>query len=175
LAAEVATSSLRFTRADYERLPEDFRVELIEGGLLKMTPPTLGHQEAALRICEALRAIARDRTFMGPVGVLVDDENVLVPDVVVLRSRPPLGARYVTDPLLVVEVLSPSTADRDRGVKAGLYLRAGADEVWLVDLDAGTAEVRRPEGGRTFRGDDEATSGALPGFRLVPSRLLAAD
>lgn len=169
----MATGGLRFTRTDYVRLPEDFRVELVEGGLLKMTPPTLDHQEAAGRIYEALRAVARERTFMGPVGVLVDEENVLVPDVVVLRAPPRRGARFVEDPLLVVEVLSPSTASRDRGTKTDLYLRAGAAEVWLVDLEAGSVSVRLPGAGRTVTNDEEAVSGAVPGFRLAPSRLFA--
>jgi Uma2 family endonuclease len=39
-----------------------------------------------------------------------------------------------------VEVLSPGTAARDRGVKRRLYLEAGVEEYWIVDLDARLVE-----------------------------------
>ena len=47
--------------------------------------------------------------------------------------------------LLAVEVLSPSTAARDRGIKRRLYLEAGVEEYWIVDVDKHHVAVWTPE------------------------------
>lgn len=46
-------------------------------------------------------------------------------------------------PDLVVEIASPSTADRDRGLKLDRYRHYGMDQYWIVNPDAGTVEVWR--------------------------------
>jgi Uma2 family endonuclease len=74
-------------------------------------------------------------------------------------------------PLLVVEVLSPSTVRRDRDRKTGIYLRAGVREVWLVDPDAGTVEVHTEGGVERQAGESRASSVVLPGFTLAWSDL----
>jgi Uma2 family endonuclease len=74
----------------------------------------------------------------------------------------------VEDPLLVVEVLSPSTAQRDRVVKRRIYLDAGVEEVWIVDLDAEKIEVYARGGASEFSLDETARSAAVPGFALSP-------
>ena len=81
-------------------------------------------------------------------------------------------------PDLVVEILSPATADRDRTVKTKLYARAGVRELWLVDADARTVEVL-VNGENGLRRDSIWISGEtvhsslLPGFSLELSRLFA--
>jgi len=168
------TKALQFTTADYDRLPEDFRVELLDGAFVKMPSPSYGHQDLVYRIAAALKAVADPRTvFVGPVDFGVDDRNILVPDVVVRDAPPAPGARRATRACLVVEVLSPSTASRDRTTKAAKYAKAGVKEVWLVDAAAQTIELRRARGRRTFKGTEAVTSRAIPGFRLVPSELFA--
>ncbi len=42
---------------------------------------------------------------------------------------------------MVIEILSPSTGERDRTVKKKLYARAGVAEYWLVDPESKTIEV----------------------------------
>lgn len=158
-------SDLLFTRADYEALPEALRVELIGGELLKMASPTLRHQKIARRVLKALvEAVGWDRVFLCPVDVPIDDWNVFVPDVVVTAEVPPDADKVILRPLCVFEVLSPSTAGRDRLVKAKRYLKVGAQEVWLIDPEAETAELRTPAGARTFR--RTLRSKAIPGFAL---------
>ena len=74
------------------------------------------------------------------------------------------GAKDFPDPVLIVEVLSPTTAHRDRGEKLDEYRELpSVREIWLVDSERRHAQVwRRREGGwfvtdtigqRTFRSD----------------------
>ncbi|MHC4959959.1 MAG: Uma2 family endonuclease [Planctomycetota bacterium] len=167
-------ATLPFTRADYDQLPEDLRVELIDGELLKMASPTMFHQALVLRIADALRAHAKPGTvYVGPLDFAIDDTNVLVPDVVALEVPPLPDATGVAAALVVVEILSPSTAARDRRVKAQKYLGAGVAEVWLVDPGDLAIEVRRPREQCTFERDERAESQVLDGFRLTPATLFA--
>ena len=48
-------------------------------------------------------------------------------------------------PILAVEILSPSTASRDRGKKRRIYQRAGIGEYWIVDSDARLVERWMPD------------------------------
>ena len=165
----VTDLSTKFTRADYERLPEDFRVELIDGELCKEPSPRFGHQEIVKRVLFALHGLVEDwRLQIAPLDVCIDDWNVLQPDVLVLaaQGRPAPDEWVETPPLLVVEVLSPSTADRDRIRKRSIYLAFGVREVWLVDPGARTIEVWTIEGSRTAGPGEAIASRALPGFSL---------
>ena len=165
-------ATLPFTKADYDRLPEGFRVELIDGELLKMASPTMFHQELVLRIADALRVGAAPGTvYVGPVDFVIDDTNVLVPDVVALREPPGRGAAHITEALLVVEIFSPSTAARDRRIKARMYSDAGVAEVWLVDPKGATIEVRGSDREEKFDGSETAVSSIVPGFQLTPAEL----
>jgi Uma2 family endonuclease len=165
----------RFNRDDYRRLPESYPVQLIEGDFVKEPAPTGWHQRVVVEFLVRLRAVAGpDRVLCSPVDVDVDFWNVLQPDVLAYAE----GERVTPDgpegriPILAAEVLSPSTARRDRERKVGIYLRAGVEEVWLVDPDAGTIEIhaRDVSGGTAatvarFGPDETAASRAVPGFR----------
>lgn len=167
-------SDTLFTSDDYLRLPEGFPAELIRGQLVKSPSPVWGHQVVAGRIYSILVPLVGVRRVVpAPIDVFLDRENVLQPDVLVVRH--PLGARRrrARDPQLVVEVLSPRTEKRDREEKSGIYLDHGLDEVWLVDLRRGTIGIRRPDGDETFRGTAVAASRSVEGFRLVPADVLA--
>ena len=164
---KVAHKELSFTRADYDRLPEDLRVELIDGNLLKMASPTLRHQAIARALFLALlEVVDRARVYFGPVDFHVDDRNVFVPDVVVLPEgfSPLPDQRGVSSALLVGEILSPSTSRRDRTLKAKRYLGAGVKEVWLVDPVARTIEVHTAGRERQHAGGETARSEAVTGF-----------
>jgi Uma2 family endonuclease len=52
------------------------------------------------------------------------------------ERRSSIAWKDVPTPLLAVEILSPSTASRDRGKKRRIYLEAGIEEYWIVDIDA---------------------------------------
>jgi Uma2 family endonuclease len=79
-----------------------------------------------------------------PVGVVLDEENGVQPDLIyIARERAHIiGDREVQGPPdLVVEVLSPSTEARDRGVKLRRYAAAGVAHYWLLDLRAHALEA----------------------------------
>ena len=82
-----------------------------------------------------------------------------VPDTVILESRPPL---------LIVEILSPSTRSEDRIVKRAKYRTEGLAWYWIVDLDALTLEVLQNVDGtlvdlQTIRAGEHAeTVGPFP-------------
>jgi len=164
--SKVAQPAVRFTRADYDLLPEGFRVELIDGELLKMAEPTIRHQEIARSLVFLLAAhVGRRRVFFGPVTFAIDNHNALVPDVLVMRESeiPDAGARDIQRALVVAEVLSPSTASRDRKVKVALYLGQGVEEVWLLDPGKETVEVHSKSGSGMASGAEAIPSRALPG------------
>jgi Uma2 family endonuclease len=77
------------------------------------------------------------------------------------------GSRKIEGaPSLLVEVLSPSTSARDRGIKKNAYAKHGVPEYWIVDGSARTIEVcSDPVGGR-YRSEatfsDTAVSATIP-------------
>ena len=166
--------SAPFTRALYDRLPEGYPAQLVDGFLVHEPSPTCGHQALVLNL--GMRLVGRvgiRRAFVAPVDVVLDDLNVVQPDVAVFATAPPLHERHDEIPVAVFEVLSPSNRDLDRDVKARKYLAAGVREVWIVDPDDETVEVRTLEGARTHRGDDAARSRVVGGFVVTPDELFA--
>ncbi len=165
-----------FTRKDFEALPEDLSVQLLDGVLVKEPTPTFGHQRLQSCILLALQQIVGpDHVLAAPIGVLVDEINVFEPDIVVLGAGPDElphdDAQYVGVPLIVFEVLSPSTRRCDREYKPRRYLGLGVKEVWLVDDENQSIEVLDFDGARVAVNDDIARSRCVEGFELVPSRL----
>jgi Uma2 family endonuclease len=130
------------------------RFECVDGELLVSPGPRLPHQSAVtilLRIldayCEAQRAGA---VFTSPGELELDAFTLVQPDVYVLplvQGRRPCTPDDVGHPLLLVEVLSPSTARFDRVVKRQRYQRLGV-EYWIVDLDARVVERWLPTDAR---------------------------
>lgn len=163
-----------FTLAHWRRLPEGFPAQLVEGDLVCEPPPTYSHQRFQMRLLQALLPLVPDGYPLGaPAGVEIDDHNAYEPDVVVLRRLPGDRETNVGIPRLAIEVLSPSTARLDRTVKCARLLKAGVEEVWLVDARAGTVERHRAAGVEAARGEQCLSSVAVPGFSVVPAVLFA--
>jgi Uma2 family endonuclease len=161
-----------FTRADYERLPEGFPAQLIEGMLVRDPSPSYGHQRIATEFFRRFLAlVGPGRMPMPPMDVGLDEHNVFQPDVVVLRNIPPDHVHDVGIPLVAVEVFSPDSVSRDREIKRRRLIAAGVEEVWLVDPRARTVECHDPAEVRTARGDERLDSRAVPGFSIGPADL----
>ena len=167
------------TWEDVLRMPDDGnRYEFI-GGRLYMTPaPVTRHQRVLRRIWSALLRILMDsgrgEVLCAPLLVEFPGTGDRVqPDLLFVSSerRAIIGEKQILGaPDLVVEILSPTTAHRDRGIKLDLYARHGVRQYWIVDPVEDVVDVWRfaDEPGH------ERFSGELP-VRPGPERLGLID
>ncbi len=142
--------STSITWQDVLLMPEDGnRYEAIGGELYVTPPPRLRHQEIARNLMDALLPLLQHPGYgellFAPVGVEFPDTREGVQPDILFVSNERLG--IVGDdwlrgaPDLVIEILSPSTAARDRDLKRKLYARHGVAEYWIVDPDSEAVEV----------------------------------
>jgi Uma2 family endonuclease len=136
----VAHPKIRFLADDIWDTPEDGnRYEVIDGGLYVTPPPLVIHQFGLGRLYVRLANHINDDDLgiilPAPVGVKLDDENGLQPDLLFISNarRHIISERGVEwAPDLVVEVISPSTESRDRGIKKRRYAAAGVPRYWML-------------------------------------------
>jgi Uma2 family endonuclease len=144
----MARAKIKFTYKDYLQLPEEKRYELIEGEFFMVPSPSWSHQTISANLFRALdgyvRAYNLGEVRYAPLDVILSEENVLQPDILFISKE---RFSIITDknvqgaPDLVIEILSSTTAERDRGLKQKLYAKFGVREYWLVDPDKETIEV----------------------------------
>jgi Uma2 family endonuclease len=142
----------QITWQDVQQLPDDGnRYEAIEGELYVTPAPSLRHQTILVRLLSHLLTLlvepGHGRVWPAPLGVWfpASDEGVQ-PDIVFVSNErrgilAPEGLRGAPD--LVVEILSPTTARRDTGIKRTLYERHGVTEYWIVDPELEAVDVWR--------------------------------
>jgi len=136
------------TYAELSRLPADgHRYELFDGEAHMSPSPSARHQRVLANLLVAFRAAIRDgsEVFIAPLDVVLSPTTALQPDLVLILAG---NAQIVRDvirgvPDLVLEVLSPSTAEMDRGLKLETYARHGVGEYWIVDPEREEIEVHR--------------------------------
>lgn len=180
--------------AELLTLPNDgLRYELVEGVLVRMTPPGGEHGVITFEIGAALGAFVKARklgqVLTGEPGFLVsrigEPDTVLAPDVAFVRTdrlpargTPERQGYWRLAPDLVVEVASPSQRKNEMAAKALAWLAAGAQLVWVVWPEARQADAWLPGAdrpARTYGGNDTLDGGAvLPDFRLALDALFAA-
>jgi Uma2 family endonuclease len=141
-------ASLRFTYEDYLLLPEDRRYEIIDGDLFRTPAPGTPHQRIVGNLYLRLREHVDDRrlgeVLISPCDVMLSPTDVVQPDVLFVAADRAaiIGEKFISAaPDLVVEVLSPSTEDRDRTLKMKLYARSGVRELWIADTKEKKIEV----------------------------------
>ena len=143
-------TKIKFTYKDYKSLPESEtkRYELIEGELIMVPSPNEYHQRISGRLEFILRAFVEGknlgRVYDAPFDVVFSKEDVVQPDILFIskaRSKIITEEEIRGGPDLVIEILSPATAERDRTYKKTLYARHGVREYWIVDLEEKTIEV----------------------------------
>ncbi|MGH7491036.1 MAG: Uma2 family endonuclease [bacterium] len=151
MTTAIATQRHRglYTYREYLTLPDDGkRYEIIEGKLYMSPAPAITHQI----ILKRLLYIIENFLIQNPLGellpaptdVILSEINILQPDLLfvakenyeILTHENVQGA-----PDLVVEILSPGTAKRDRTSKLETYSEFGVVEYWIVDEEKQTVEV----------------------------------
>jgi len=181
---DTSTHHPRLTWRDHQALPESNRfVELIDGELVELTSPVLRHQRVVTRLVMALGSWAEQAgglAVSGPLDLLVDEHNVLQPDVL---AYGPARLHLVTErpitapPDLVVEVLSPSNRRHDLIRKRPIYARFGVPTLWIVDAEIDQLRVDRLGAGgygvpELAPADGVLGVDGLPGFTLPVARVL---
>jgi len=140
-----------YTAADILAMPDDGnKYEVVHGELLVSPGPRMLHQVVAFRLAHLIEAyLERYRVGVGfPGGNLSwSDDTLVIPDLLVadLEESRTMSWDQVKTVLLVIEILSPSTARHDRFTKRRLYQEVGIPLYWLVDADARTVEVWTPD------------------------------
>lgn len=142
-------SVARITWQDVQQAPDDGRRrEAIAGELYVTAAPSSRHQRISAVLTAVLYPLlvreAGGWLFTAPGVEFPATAEGVQPDLAfVSRDR----GHIIEDPWirgapdLVAEILSPSTAERDRGLKLKLYRRQGVPEYWIVDPEAETVEV----------------------------------
>ena len=132
-----------YTIADIEALPDDIRVELIDGYIYELASPSAPHQRAVGEIYSEFKELIKKHNYPcevfvapSPVTWEGDDRTEVQPDIQIrcLKEGKSKGASGV-EVRLVIEVLSPSTALNDCTIKLRKYMTAGVKEYWIVDPD----------------------------------------
>ena len=131
-----------YTLDDYYALPDDMRVELIDGVFYDMAAPGSLHQLILGQLFRSFSDCAEDHdmpceVMMAPFDVRLDRDNytMVQPDLLVICSEQDYlhMKRLEGAPDLAVEILSPSTRSKDMILKLHKYKNAGVREYWIVD------------------------------------------
>lgn len=147
-----ALPPVRWNRATLDALPDDGQRHEIIDGIHHVTPsPALPHQYVAGKLYEALsRYLDREPIgwlFFSPSDVELAPDTIVQPDVMVFsRTNDGLPKNWASAglPILVIEVVSPSSSSRDRILKRRRYQQAGIAEYWIVDPEAQLVERWNP-------------------------------
>lgn len=173
--------------------------ELVQGELVKMTPPTWAHVLIARlleRVFEAeIERLGYDWVAVRETGQRTEDNSSRLPDVTVVpfdQIEPVLNqAAVLTVPApIVVEIVSPSSTSEDYDAKLKEYQRLQVKEYWVVDHEglgaakyigfpkAPTITVHELVDGKyeakRFRGDDRIVSPTFQGLNLTAKQVFAS-
>jgi len=180
------TAYKRATYGDLLDLPENLVGEILNGMLYTQPRPrprhAISHTNLSSTLVGQFQDLGGRGSGLGGWIILIEPElhlgeDVLVPDIAGWRSESwkgvPDTAWFGDTPDWVCEILSPSTAQKDRAIKADIYLQAGCSHMWLLDPDARLLEAFSAEGGAWVRDGAVANDDlvALAPFAAAPFKL----
>ena len=180
-------TKIKYTVRDYMSIPDgdERRFELIDGELMLAPAPVPRHQMVVIELLYILKEFVErhglGKVLIAPTDVVLSEHFVLQPDILFISTDRLhiIGERNVQGaPDLVIEVLSPSTTERDRVLKSSGYLRFGVPEYWIVDPLARTIEVMRAgqtefDTLRVYTEGTSAESPTFPGLLIDVSSIFA--
>lgn len=153
---------------------DPYLYELLKGILVRKSSPTFVHQRILTNILFEFKLYIREKKtgeiFPAPLDVVLDEENAPQPDLVYVSNENSavlneLELVIIGTPDLVIEILSPGTAKRDKTLKKDIYEQFGVQEYWLVDPGNKTIEVYTLQNNRyalfLFADAEESVKSAL--------------
>ncbi len=131
----------------YALVHEDVKAEFINGEIVYQSPVKRRHWKVSIRLSSLLHSFV-EKFDLGEIGV----EKVMIsltrndyePDIVFFSKEK--SKQFQQDqmhfpaPDFVIEILSDSTADRDRGIKFEDYAAHGVQEYWIIDPEEQSVE-----------------------------------
>ena len=125
---------------------DDLPCERINGRAVMTSPrPATNHNRVCLNISTLFKIHLKHKrceAFGDGNDVHLDEKNTVIPDAMIICNKDIIKSDGIYGtPDLVVEVLSPSTANRDRKEKKKLYEQSGVKEYWIVDAVSKSIEV----------------------------------
>ena len=182
-----------YTTDDLDKIPNEIRVELIDGVIYDMASPTSIHQLIVMSIALIMDTYAAAHghhcmPYVAPLDVEFDHSKTtrVQPDLMVVcesERKEGEAAPEVIAPDFVMEVMSPSSRRKDMLIKLNKYFSVGVREYWLVDPEKETVTVYAFEENdlnHLYTFDDEIPVAISGGdlkidFKLVKERLAAAE
>ena len=144
---------LVLTRADFERLPDEGRWEVVEGRAILVPPPEIPHQDIRGNLFALLHANLKDWNAgfaVAAVSVFIPgppspygEIHTRTPDLIVSRHKPLRYFEAGDPPDLVIEILSTPRGNVERTEKIDDYALAGIGEYWIVDPFKRAVEIYR--------------------------------
>ncbi len=130
-----------YTLRDYYALPEERRVELIDGVIYDMSAPTFVHQHILGNVFNTIQNYINSQggtclPMMAPVDVRLDcdDRTMVQPDILILCDKSKICKWGINGaPDFCLEIVSESTARKDYIKKLQKYTEAGVKEYWIID------------------------------------------
>lgn len=145
-----------WTREEYERAVEagafeGWKIELVEGVLVDMTPQGTPHSSAVRKLLrELLRIIPGGLEVQPQMPLAISEDSLPEPDIAVVPEDPHDYAGFnPTEAVLVAEVSQTSLA-YDRKIKSRAYAAAGIPEYWILNLASRELEVYREPSGEQY-------------------------
>ena len=170
------------TAQEYEALPPNNRLELVDGVVSVMTPATMRHQIVVQKLRMAMEAVCLDTLkIVWEQEIRLEDLLRRTPDVLAVRASAYDLDRYSYPPnevSLVVEVVSPNSQTIDRQHKPAEYAAAGVEHYWRVEIRPGIAvhTYRLADTGRytatgVFTEGDTIAAAGLPWAKVAVADL----
>lgn len=156
----MAVATKKWTLEELHSLPDDGnKYELVRGELFVTPPPGDEHETILAKLTEILAPYVRQHGLghvYRPKAVMRFEGSEVEPDLMVRRAHPDRQGNdsdwtRAPIPILVVEVLSPSTRRRDLNQKRSLYVDAGVAEYWVFDSAEQSVTVVSGESTRVVR------------------------
>lgn len=143
----------KYTYADYLTWPDDEKYEIIDGVPYMQAAPSWQHQSISAELVTQFSNCLKNKSckvFHASFDLSIPNENeiedetstVVQPDLVVICDKNGLrGTGYYGVPPLIIEILSPSTARRDKLYKLNKYEASGVKEYWMIEPDVKLVSV----------------------------------